>query len=118
MKKLIEIDTNGDNHYRYRDNLELFDIIAPMVYGFITDGREVLELDVLTTRKGLANSGSLHCVYDLGGDGYTSAAEITHLIIDYTSQPDCQYIYKLSELCDELAEKYNISSWKPKNKDE
>ena len=57
MKKVIEIDTNGDNHHKYRDNLELFDIIAPMVKGFITEGYE---------------------------------------------------------LCDELAVKYNVSSWKPK----
>ena len=114
MKKVVEVDTNGDNHHKYRDNLGLFDIIAPMVKGFITEGYEVCDLDVQTTRKWFVNSGTMHCIFDVGGDGYTSAAEITHLIIDYSTEPDCQYIYNLSELCDELAVKYNVSSWKPK----
>lgn len=42
MKKLIEIDTNGDNHYKYRDNLELFDIIAPIIVAAIDETEQEL----------------------------------------------------------------------------
>lgn len=118
MKKLIEIDTNGDNHYKYRDNLELFDIIAPIIVAAIDDNGEVYTREYFNfpeIREGLVNSGSLHCIYcHVGsGGGYTSAADFKYLIIQGEDK-DIRYIETLSELCDELAVKYSINSWKHK----
>lgn len=103
MKKLIRIDTNGDNYTGYFDQ-ELFDIITPKIKCLIKDDGEVYE-DV-NWKLSLDFSGeSLHCIYQGDGDdGYTSAVEFEGMIVDFDGW-DFTYVSTLSELCEELAEK-------------
>lgn len=117
MKKLIEIDTNGDNHHKFPNNLELFDLIAPRIVAAIADDYEVFTQDDFEydkIREGLVNSDSLHCIYchKNQGGGYTSAADFRYLIVEIDEK--LRWIESLSELCDEIAETNNISSWNPK----
>ncbi len=106
--RLIEIDTNGSNSGRFTNNLELYDLITPKIM-FLVDGSDIYignQIDWEQTRKGF---DGLHCIWLKDGSGYISAADFTQMgvVVDDESE----YVTTLSELCDDLAETHNITSW-------
>lgn len=111
MKKLIKIDTNGDNAHKYECNLELFDLITPKIECLIeSDGNVNYNIDWNKTREYFTGNG--HCIYEKGC-GYIAAYEFDYMIVDI-SDWDAEWCSTLSELCYELAKHFNITTWKNK----
>lgn len=118
MKKVIVIDTNREDHNRFKSNLELYNLIEPMVVAIIDDNDEVFtrdDINFTVMRENFERDGSIHCVLCHGKSSleYTSIADLRYMIVE-GDDDEIGYVETLSELCDELAEKYDISSWKPK----
>lgn len=110
--RLIEIDTNGSNSGRFTNNLELYDLITPKIMFLVDDSKEIhlgIEIDWEQTRSYFEPDNNGHCIYFKDKSGYISAADFTHLgvVVDNNSE----YVDTLSELCDDLAEAHNITSW-------
>lgn len=112
--KLIEIDTNNQNAGKFRNNIELFDLIAPNIVFLVDDSNEVYPSDIVdwnATRPYFEPANNGHCIYFKEG-GYIAAYEFKSLAVrlDTLGMEDSM-IYTLSDLCDELSEKNNIISW-------
>ncbi len=110
--KLIEIDTNGSEASKFTQNLELFDIITPWIVALINEyDREstfdYYNIDWEATRPFFEPNNNGHCIKAKGG-GYDSAGDFTHILLYVEDESTAE---TLSELCDELAIKYNINSW-------
>jgi len=108
--RLIEIDTNGDNAYKFTQNVELYDLIVPNIVFLVDDSSNVImadEFDWEATRKSFYSFNNGHCIYNKEGF-YTAAYEFTHIGVKVDEN---SYVFTLSELCDELAELNNINSW-------
>jgi len=106
--KLIKVDTNGSNAYKYKQNQELYDVIVPNILFLVDIDDEVYmatEFDWVKTRDYFSEDNNGHCIYFKNGY-YISAAEILYICIKTTYVCDT-----LSELCDCLAKEYNIESW-------
>lgn len=116
-KKLIKFDTSNENSHKYKNNLELFNLIIPNIVSIIDDEDTVYsreEIDIERITKGMVESNDLHCVW-LNSGYYISIGEIEYLIIEINEKDerDLYWANTLSEFCEELADKYKIDSWKP-----
>lgn len=110
-KKVIVVDTNGDK-YKGQFSQQLFDLITPRVQTLITECGIVFEnVDWVYS---LNYSGeSLHCIYcETVEEGYTSANEFAYMVVDFKGWEDFLYCTTLSELCDDLAQTFEIKDWK------
>lgn len=82
MRKLIKVEKDFTRTEYWDRVASYYNIIAPSIEGMVNDLGQVLTLDIENTRSYYKKDNNGHCVYDLESQGYTSASEITHIIVD------------------------------------
>lgn len=115
MIKLLEIDTNGENAYKFEQNETLFNIIIPNIIFLVTTEREVIykeRIDWGKTSQYFRVGSNGHCIYLTNGE-YIAAYEFTHLVVEFDAIT-LEYVNTLSDLCDCMANVYDVTSWNPK----
>lgn len=108
--KLIKIDTNGENASKFRQNLELYDLIIPNIIFLVDFCNDIFmsnEFDWDATRQYFGEDSNGHCIYNKKGS-YTAAYDFSFIGIK-VNEDSCANT--LSELCDELSHINNINSW-------
>lgn len=108
---LIKIDTNGQNAGKFKNSIELFDLIYPIIVFLIDDRNKVYEasmIDWAATRPYFQPDNNGHCIY-LKGGGYVPAYCFESMAVyPYLIGVDGDGVCTLSELCEEVAKKNNI----------
>lgn len=109
MKRLVKIDTNGSN-WKGEFNEQLFNLITPRIESLVLYTGEIYEN--IDWQKTLESKPNLHCVYQKNDKEYTSAEEFQGFIINLEGWEEIlPYEKTISDICDTLAEYYEIEDW-------
>ena len=116
LHRILEIDTNNENSNKFKSNVKLFDLILPNIK-YLIDGDTAYSYDYFNwdrIRESFLND-DVHCMWLKDENTYISAADFQYIIIDclpFYDNYGYRYVETLSELCDDISEKFNIKSWK------